>query len=83
MQGVRYRNETLNGALDFASMAGGMQIFIDGAGFDDMVEMNTIFFDSVQDETLRLIGPPYSRKRLKITLNFNMPKRNLNQIFFI
>jgi len=49
LQGVRYRNETLNGRLDFASMAGGMQIFIDGAGFDDMVEMNTIFFDSVQD----------------------------------
>jgi hypothetical protein len=47
--GVRYRNETTNGRLDFASMAGGMQIFIDGSGFDEMVEMNGIYFDSVQD----------------------------------
>jgi len=45
-------------------MAGGMQIFIDGSGFDEMVEMNTIYFDSVKDTNLRLTGPTYSRKKV-------------------
>ena len=35
LTGIRYRNETANDSLAYVSMAGGLEFFIDGAGFDE------------------------------------------------
>ena len=33
--GIRHRNETSNAPLTKVSMSGGLQFFIDGAGYDE------------------------------------------------
>jgi len=43
-------------------MAGGMEIFIDGAGFDEMAPLNSVLFDSTQQENQRLTGIPLESK---------------------
>lgn len=67
LHGLRYRNETENGALQYASMAGGMEIFIDGAGFDEQAHINTVLFSSKDVADLLLAGPALDSK---ITLRF-------------
>ena len=57
LHGLRHRNETENGAMQYASMAGGMEIFIDGAGFDEQAHINTVMFESKDIEDLILAGP--------------------------
>jgi hypothetical protein len=58
LRGLRYRNETSNGILQYASMAGGMEIFVDGAGFDELANLNTVLFSSDTTECLTLAGTP-------------------------
>ena len=62
LQGLRYRNETENGAMKYASMAGGMEIFIDGAGFDEQAHINSVLFSSLQIADQLLGGPPLDSK---------------------
>jgi len=57
LHGVRYRNETVYGTLPYASMAGGMEIFVDGSGMDEQAHMNTVLFTSTQSTDLELAGP--------------------------
>ena len=62
LSGLRYRNETVPHELKYCSMAGGMEIFIDGAGFDEMAPLNRVLFDSTQQENQRLTGIPLESK---------------------
>ena len=62
LKGLRYRNETENGLMQYASMAGGMEIFIDGAGFDFLANLNTVLFTSDTTECQTLAGTPLDRK---------------------
>ena len=57
-KGIRYRNETTQGELSYASMAGGMEIFLDCAGFDEQAHINTVLFKSLQIADLQLAGTP-------------------------
>ena len=38
-------------------MAGGMEIFIDGAGFDEQAHINTVLFEELNGDDNRLAGP--------------------------
>jgi hypothetical protein len=38
--GIRHRNETAQARLTRVSMAGGLEFFVDGKGFDDMPIIN-------------------------------------------
>ena len=58
LKGIRYRNETANSSLNHASMVGGMEIFIDGAGFDESANINTVLFKSLQLTDVQLSGTP-------------------------
>jgi len=60
--GLRHRNETTPGALTKVSMGGGLEMFIDGAGFDDMPKLNQVKFKTVQGEAKELVGPALNRK---------------------
>ena len=62
LKGIRYRNETENGIMQYASMAGGMEIFIDGAGFDFLANLNTVLFTSDTTECLTMAGTALDRK---------------------
>jgi len=42
--GLRHRNNTANGALNMVSMAGGLELFIDGDGMDDEPIINSVLF---------------------------------------
>jgi hypothetical protein len=44
--------------MQYASMAGGMEIFIDGAGFDFLANLNTVLFSSDTTECQTLAGTP-------------------------
>ena len=46
LRGLRHRNETANYDLEYVSMAGGLELFIDGAGFDELANINTVLFES-------------------------------------
>ena len=48
--------------MQYASMAGGMEIFIDGAGFDFLANLNTVLFTSDTTECQTLAGTPLDRK---------------------
>lgn len=58
LKGVRYRNETVHDTLSKASMAGGMELFIDGSGMDEQPQLNSIIFQSTQTASQAPIGPP-------------------------
>jgi hypothetical protein len=58
LNGLRYRNETSNQIMEYASMAGGMEIFLDGAGFDFLANLNTVLFSSDTTACLTLAGTP-------------------------
>ena len=62
LKGLRYRNETENSLMQYASMAGGMEIFIDGAGFDFLANLNTVLFTSDTTACQTLAGTPLDRK---------------------
>ena len=62
LRGVRFRNETTNSDLDYVSMAGGLELFIDGAGFDELANINTVLFESLDEECLTLAGTPLDSK---------------------
>ena len=62
LDGLRYRNETENQNMQYASMSGGMEIFIDGAGFDFLANLNTVLFTSETTECLTLAGTALDRK---------------------
>lgn len=57
LRGIRYRNETTQGELGRVSMCGGLEFFIDGAGFDEQAHINTVLFRSLQTDDLQLAGP--------------------------
>ena len=57
LRGVRFRNETLHDTLSYASMAGGMELYIDGSGMDEMSYLNTVLFDSVDTPDSEFAGP--------------------------
>ena len=40
--GVRHRNETTQARMTKVSMAGGLEFFVDGKGFDDMPVINQV-----------------------------------------
>lgn len=46
LRGVRYRNETVFDTLSHASMAGGLELFVDGSGMDEQAHINTVMFAS-------------------------------------
>ena len=48
--------------MNYASMAGGLEIFIDGAGFDFLANINTVLFESEDTECLVMSGTPMSCK---------------------
>jgi len=62
MFGLRHRNETVSGALTKVSMAGGLEFFIDGEGFDDQPHISSVMFVPTQGEATELIGPPLNSK---------------------
>ena len=62
LKGIRYRNETSHKTLQHVSMAGGLEFFIDGAGFDEQAHINTVLFESDQNGDLRLAGPALDSK---------------------
>ena len=47
-------------------MAGGMQIFIDGSGFDEQASLNTVVFDQVKGKEV-YNGPKLDSKYNKLT----------------
>ena len=47
LRGIRFRNETTNSDMNYVSMAGGLELFIDGAGFDELANINTVLFESL------------------------------------
>ena len=47
LKGIRFRNETVNEELKHVSMAGGLELFLDGAGFDEQAHINTVLFMSL------------------------------------
>ena len=55
--GLRHRNMTGNYNLNMVSFAGGLEFFIDGAGFDDEPHLNSVMFTNEQD-TPQLFGGP-------------------------
>lgn len=59
--GLRHRNETTPGTLTKVSMGGGLEMFIDGEGFDDMPIINQVKFKTVQGEPNELAGPPLNQ----------------------
>ena len=48
--------------MNYGSMAGGMEIFIDGAGFDFLANINTVLFESTDTACLVMSGTPLDRK---------------------
>ena len=62
LRGLRHRNETSNNDLAYVSMAGGLELFIDGAGFDELANINTVLFESLDEECLTLAGTPLDSK---------------------
>ena len=62
LRGVRYRNETVFDTLSHASMAGGLELFIDGSGMDEQAFMNSVLFSSTQTVGLELTGTPADSK---------------------
>ena len=48
--------------MAYASMAGGMELFIDGAGFDFLANINTVLFESDDTECLVMSGTPLDCK---------------------
>ena len=44
------------------SMAGGLQFFVDGKGFDDQPEINQVQFITLQGTETTLIGKPINSK---------------------
>ena len=57
LKGVRYRNETVYDTLSHASMAGGMEIYVDGSGMDEQAHLNSVKFQSYDNTELELTGP--------------------------
>ena len=57
LRGVRYRNETVHDTLSHASMAGGMELYIDGSGMDEQPYINTVLFESVETPDSDFAGP--------------------------
>ena len=57
LRGVRYRNETVHDTLSHASMAGGMELYIDGSGMDEQSYLNTVLFESVDTPDSDFAGP--------------------------
>ena len=53
--------------MSYASMAGGMEVFVDGAGFDFLANLNTVLFESETTTCLTLAGTPLDRKCLIAT----------------
>ena len=61
---MRHRNETTPGAMTKLSMAGKAEIFIDGAGFDDLPVINSVQLKPTQNAegALPMAGPPLDSK---------------------
>ena len=81
LAGLRHRNETTPGTLTKVSMGGGMEMFIDGEGFDDMPALNQVKFLTVQGEPKELIGPPLNRKYLKLHATPLRASAHSNSVF--
>lgn len=62
--GLRHRNETSTGTLKMVSMAGGLQFFVDGAGFDDQPHINSVMFEPTQTDPNLFAGPALNSKYL-------------------
>ena len=62
--GLRHRNNTASTNLSRVSMAGGLELFIDGAGFDDQPHISSVMFTSTQGEAVTLKGPALNSKYL-------------------
>ena len=60
--GVRHRNETTQARMTKVSMAGGLEFFVDGKGFDDMPVINQVQFEALQGTPTILIGNPLDSK---------------------
>jgi len=54
--GVRHRNETTQAMMNYVSMAGGLEFFVDGKGFDDSPSLNQVQFETLQGSSVMLIG---------------------------
>ena len=62
--GLRHRNNTVSSNLDKVSMAGGLELYIDGAGFDDQPHINSVMFTNTEGEAVTLKGPALNSKCL-------------------
>jgi hypothetical protein len=47
IKGIRHRNETSFSTMSKVSMAGGLEFFIDGKGFDDMPSINQVQYTTL------------------------------------
>jgi hypothetical protein len=56
LKGLRHRNETTASTLTKVSMAGGLEFFVDGKGFDDMPIINQVQYDNLQGTAVTKIG---------------------------
>lgn len=91
---MRHRNETTSGALHKVSMAGGLEFFIDGAGFDDLPPINSVQFLPTQnaDGAIPMAGPKLNSKcdthspktpKSPFSYNFILSKLSLISFFMI
>jgi hypothetical protein len=63
LEGIRHRNETSTGAMNMVSMVGGLQFFIDGAGMDDLPNINSVMYEPTQmTGASAFAGPPLNSK---------------------
>jgi len=42
--------------MNYVSMAGGLEFFVDGKGFDDSPSLNQVQFETLQGSSVMLIG---------------------------
>ena len=58
-------------------MAGGLEFFVDGAGFDDLPNINSVMFEPTQTDPNLFAGPALNSK---YSQNFTLAMQNLAKL---
>ena len=58
-------------------MAGGLEFFVDGAGFDDLPNINSVMFEPTQTDPNLFAGPALNSK---YSQNFTLALKNLAKL---
>ena len=58
-------------------MAGGLEFFVDGAGFDDLPNINSMMFEPTQTDPNLFAGPALNSK---YSQNFPLAKQNQGKL---